>query len=835
MNPTLKALAQVCKEKRTEEKLLFTPSYSVGHQLGEALSRAGVPWLNLRTVPVAAHAEERALPEMAARGMRRIDPHEQLLLVERLFLEDPVLSVGYFAGAASPPGVVRALWQSICELRMAGLGPEDMRVEAFVVPGKGEAVQRLLGAYERALEDEWLVDEAGLLCVALGVEEDGATEGGSVVMALAGMARHPLEKRYVKQVAKGALRVLGQQRVPGLARPGRLLEGQEAGSGGSPPSMDLDRLRWLWAPEEAPPALGDGSVSLFHAAGESNEVREVLRRVLTQGVLLDEVEVLFTREEPYASLFLGLAWSLDLPVTSGGGIPISHTRPGRAVRFFLEWQKEDFLQRPLMRLLAGGYLDFARAGILGEVPSFGRAAALVRKAGIGWGRERWAKCLEALEGDYRARAEALVEEGEQELAQGALAEAAQAAWVGQLVRELLALAPEAVEGEAPSLGAICKGLVGFLERFSRAASGEDGEARSRLIELLETLGRVPAASGAGGWMAWLEKALEGLRVGASSPRPGHLHVGSYAQGGHSGRKNTFVVGLDQGRFPGIPAQDPVLLDAEREALGGGLLLSGEVVEENQYALARCLGSLEGKLTLSCSCRDLAEDREIFPSSVLLNAYRLITDDRQGDYQDLERYLDVPAGFVPGEGTVPLNDWEWWFARGGTQLPEEAVLSAYPGLRAGREAEVAREGAVLTVFDGWLPSAEGHLDPGSEGVVLSSSRIEDLAKCPFLFFLKHVLRLEPIEEVERDLFQWLDPMQRGNLLHAVFCRFMERLREEGVQPSLERHRAWIEAMAREEVERWSERVPPATELVKEHEARDILRAVRIFLRDEEAHC
>ena len=404
MNPTLKALAQVCRKKRIEEKLLFVPSHRVGHQLGEALSRAVVPWLNLRPVPVAAHAEERALPEMASRGLRRIHPHEQLLLVERLLLEDPVLSGGYFAGAASLPGVVRALWQSVHELRMAGLGPEDVREDAFVVPGKGEAVQRLLGAYERVLEEERLLDEAGLLRVALGVEEAERAAGGRVVMALAGMGLHPLEKRYVEQVAKGALRVIGEQGVPGLPRPRWLLEG--SGSEGNPPSTDLDRLRWLWAPEEAPPAVGDGTVSLFHAAGESNEVREVLRRVLAQGLPLDDVELLYTREAPYASLIRDLARSLDLPVTLAGGVPVAQTRPGRALLFFLEWQKEDFLQRPLLRLLAGGYLDLERLGFEGEVPSFGRAAALVRKAGIGWGRARYPTCLESLTREYRVRAEA---------------------------------------------------------------------------------------------------------------------------------------------------------------------------------------------------------------------------------------------------------------------------------------------------------------------------------------------------------------------------------------------------------------------------------------------
>ena len=41
MNKAIRELAAICKEHRFDEKLLFVPSYAIGHQIGEFLARSG--------------------------------------------------------------------------------------------------------------------------------------------------------------------------------------------------------------------------------------------------------------------------------------------------------------------------------------------------------------------------------------------------------------------------------------------------------------------------------------------------------------------------------------------------------------------------------------------------------------------------------------------------------------------------------------------------------------------------------------------------------------------------------------------------------------------------
>ena len=83
MNETVQALAEICGQWQLDEKLLFVPSYSVGHQIGEVLSRSGTSWINLRVTTVSGYAHERVGLEIGSKGIRLIDSVEQLLVVER--------------------------------------------------------------------------------------------------------------------------------------------------------------------------------------------------------------------------------------------------------------------------------------------------------------------------------------------------------------------------------------------------------------------------------------------------------------------------------------------------------------------------------------------------------------------------------------------------------------------------------------------------------------------------------------------------------------------------------------------------------------------------------
>jgi len=835
MNKTLEVLGRICDKYRFKEKLLFVPSYSIGHQIGEYLAKSGTSWINLRVTTVAGYAHELVSPELNEGDIRLIDPQERLLIIEKLFREEPAV---YFKGAEEIPGIPRCFGKAIHDLRMAELTAAIVDPEAFIVRVKGEEVVRLLDAYERFLKENKLVDAPGMLGMAIEkLKKESGAAYNRVVMVLSDFPLTPLEKDFIHLVGGEDIIVIDHTRPHGLSFPARFLEVSEWNSGDSAkPKTDVDLIPWLFKPEKAPKPFGDSSVALFHALGEANEVREVFRRILSDGTSLDDVDILVTAIAPYISIIYETINALGIPATFASGIPVSYSRPGKALLLYLKWLAEDFGTNHLMRLFSGRYLDLNAFVLQGETPSPGKAAAIIKEAAIGWGRSRYESRLKALDNTYRQKAEEIKAEGEEEKAQRMEGSVNRVEWVTRFVEQLMATIPDVGPEKTVTLQEICTGAVDFLRRFCRVAGDLDPAAKLRLIDLLESLNQAPAL----GYP--VEEAAErlidlvaGISVGHASPKPGHVHIAHYRSGGHSGRSNTFVVGLDQNRFPGSQLQDPVILDVERQELGSPMVLASELLHEKVYVMGKVLCSVRGKLTLSYCCRDLREDREIFPSSVLLGVYRLIAGDRKGDYRALTGFLGEPAGFVPKAQVTPLNNWEWWLTQKAAQYGSDSVYASYQDLLEGDRAEDARDLETLGEFDGWIPSAAGAMDPFDKNVILSCSRLEGLAKCPYAFFIRYVLGIEPLEEMERDMSRWLEPIQRGELLHDVFCRFMTELEAKGERPSLKEHLKLIETIALEEVERWKKEIPPVGGFAFDHEVEDIMVAITIFLRDEEERC
>ena len=104
-------------------------------------------------------------------------------------------------------------------------------------------------------------------------------------------------------------------------------------------------------------------------------------------------------------------------------------------------------------------------------------------------------------------------------------------------------------------------------------------------------------------------------------------------GGHSGRPYTFIVGLDDSRFPGAGSQDPLLLDGERHSISESLPTAASELEEKIDDFYRLLARLRGKVVLSFPGRDVSDDREKFPSPLLLAAYRVVSGNREGTQED----------------------------------------------------------------------------------------------------------------------------------------------------------------------------------------------------------
>jgi hypothetical protein len=189
---------------------------------------------------------------------------------------------GYFSQLETTAGLSIALTDTVLALRKAGVTTGDFLPEAFENPSKGIELAQLLTAYELRLELSRLADEADVWKSAAQLLIDKA-------------AVFPLDVRLavpeelmtnVHGLAATVLQLLPMELTT-------ILESGEAASFWEEETFQADRqlLRWLAEPMSAPPARGDGTLGMFRAISEANEVREVLRRCAAEGIGLGDVEV----------------------------------------------------------------------------------------------------------------------------------------------------------------------------------------------------------------------------------------------------------------------------------------------------------------------------------------------------------------------------------------------------------------------------------------------------------------------------------------------------------------------------------------------------------------
>ena len=339
---------------------------------------------------------------------------------------------------------------------------------------------------------------------------------------------------------------------------------------------------------------------------------------------------------------------------------------------------------------------------------------------------------------------------------------------------------------------------------------------------------------------WLEEECLASPVRGERPQPGRLHVAPVYGGGHSGRKHTFIVGLDDSRFPGAGLQDPLLLDGERIRVSGDLPTAASRLARTSQGFARLLARLRGKVTLSYCCRSLTDDREMFPSPVVLAAFRILAGNPKGNQDDLVRWLPEPASFAPSslDRCLDLTEsWVWWMCEGdGVLDPQEVIVRSFPHLGRGFVAREARAGDRFTEYDGHVPQAGLDLDPTKpDGPVLSASALEMAGACPMEYFFRYVLGIRAPDEVRIDPRIWLDPAERGQLLHAVFRRFMLLLSEQDLLPDFRRDEKLLMETLDEELAWWRDSKPAPSRAACERETLDLRQASRIFLREEEEFC
>lgn len=280
----------------------------------------------------------------------------------------------------------------------------------------------------------------------------------------------------------------------------------------------------------------------------------------------------------------------------------------------------------------------------------------------------------------------------------------------------------------------------------------------------------------------------------------------------------FVAGLQEGEWPGVATEDPVLPDLAREQIAALLedatalpdRDAGPEAERRQFWATA--GAASRRLVLSYARLDPISGASRLPAALLLELAQR-REGRSVDYAQFEQlgWVErVPlqrSQLTESDTMLGSEEFDLRVALG---MPRRAarryVRRLGDSARRGLEMEILRnQRARFTAVDGNVrtPAALRWLAARLSGRAYSATQLATYATCPFRYFLRHLLRVEPID---REEMREPPDLEIGKLLHRILERFhaeVQRRTLAGESPAGEElRRCLLEAAATafEEVEK-----------------------------------
>ncbi len=562
----------------------------------------------------------------------------------------------------------------------------------------------------------------------------------------------------------------------------------------------LDRLGVEDQPA-VPPGPEPPAVEVLSLSDADDEVRHVVRGIVDaarDGIPFDRMAVVYAAEQPYVRLLHDRLDAAGIPRNGTAVATVGESAVGRVLRRFLSLADRDYRREDVIGLLASAPIRWK-----GRLTPTRAWDQISRRAGVVKGAEDWQQRLATFVADAREEIELMQRDPELEDR------------VRRRERDI---------GLARSLHEFVGDLVGRLEQ-GQARRGWRGRTRwcaDLLRRYLADRDRWPEAEqlAAERVEAILDR-LAGLDALEPDPSPavfrrtldlelegGLGRMGSFGDGVLVGPARmatgldldrVWVLGMSEGTFPSRPREDSLLPDRER-AESGILALRADRTGDEHRALLVALAAVaeSGRATLLFPRGDLRQAHDRAPSRWLVELVQQRTGDPTVGSGDLQR-LDVHwvqhvASSAAGVLGAPFPATHQEHAlRGLVDALDRAdrldhqTLAGVAGtgdpVVAGAALQSGRDSAAFTRFDGNLAGCEV-VDPTRSDQPVSATALETWARCPYRYFVRYLLGVEPLDTPE--LRHRIDALSRGRLVHRVLERFVA----EGTEPDGNPHvRGW----------------------------------------------
>jgi ATP-dependent helicase/nuclease subunit B len=863
------------------EALVLGPTWEAADDLVRDVVAARGARFGVVRLTLDRLAARLATRRLAEGGLTPTTPLTLVAVVARavhLLLAEGRLA--YFAPVARGPGFAAAVARTLGELRMNGIGPDRL---APLARG-GADLAHVVAAAVRELEAARLADRAAIYEAALAVLDAGAAPLiGLPLLLLDVTVESAREATLLARLATRAPRMLATLPEGDHRSIGHLERALGVSARREPPrgTTSLALLtRHLFADTAPARTARDASVAVTAWPDEARECVEIARAVHAaardEGIPFDRIAVALRSPAEYAAHLEEAFARADVPFFAASGARRPHPA-GRALLALLDCAAEGLSARRFAEYLSLGQVPDPGAAPGGEAAFAAPASDLLPEV--------------ALAEPFTPPPEPVVHPDPEAVAvvEGTL----HAPWRWEQL-----LVEASVIGKAERWRERLDGLAHELERRRREVADENGAQLARLertsidlghlrgfaLPLIDALAALPAEAS---WRKWLDVlrvlATRTLREPAEVLRT----LGELAPMGPIGSVDldevrlvlaprlrdltiapprrrygavfvappealrglefdvVFVPGLVENVFPAKRVEDPILLDEQRAAASGELLVEQDRIRAERCALAVAAGAAVRRVVFSYPRVDVERARPRVPSVYALEVVRategvLPSFDELSERArvDREARLGWPAPAAP---EAAIDEAEYDLALIGPLLdadPETTIGTASYLLGANTHLARALRARARRWLKRWT-AADGLVDPPSfvrdalatqqlDQRSFSPTALQHFAVCPYRFFLQAIHRLAPREDAVA--IEVMDPLTRGALFHDVQFGVLTALRERGFLPLTAARVATAGAILDEvlgaEDERARARLCPAIPRVWE----DGIAAIRADLRE-----
>ncbi len=746
----------------------------LGPVTGSARGLAGVDFLTAYRL-----AERFGAASLAGAGRRPVSAPVIAAAVRAVLQDEP----GLFARVAEHPTTERRLvaaHRELCDLdeasldRLAGLSP------------RAEHVVRIHRRLRSMLAPHWYTEQ-DLVAAAVSALDDGIATAeplGTVVVFLP-QRLGPAGGRLLREVGRAVPVVV----IAGLCG---------ADDADATVRTSLSRLG-VTQPPPAPPPAAPPPVEVLSVSDADDEVRHVVRGIVDaarQGIPFDRMAVVYASDQPYVRLLHDRLAAAGIPRNGSAVATVGESAVGRVLRRFLSLAERGYRREDVIGLLASSPIRWR-----GRLTPTRAWDQISRRAGVVKGADDWQQRLGTFVADARSEIELLGRDPEQESRVNRrerdieLAEA-----LRTFMDDLVAVLQEG--DAARGWRARTRWCARLLHRYVADRAGwPDAErlAAERVDAILDRLAGLDAVEPdptPAVFRRTLDLELDGGlgRVGSFGDGvlvgPARISVGLELD-------RVWVLGMSEGSFPSRPSEDSLLPDRERRETGILALRAERTGDEHRQLLAT-LATVGpgGRATLLYPRGDLRQSHERAPSrwlGELVQAGEVVVSG-----SDLERLQGDWIRHVPSstagilDARFPATHQEHGLRLLADELDRAGHLDARTLAEVGdvvvrgAALQAGRDGPGFTRFDGNL-SAAGVVDPVQSDRPLSATALETWAGCPYQYFARYLLGVEPLDTPELRLR--IDPLSKGSLVHRVLERFVhERLAGDDNRPG----RGWSAA-------------------------------------------